>query len=175
MKYLKATLLLLVIPLIAVTAFPQEGEDDQPSQFAAVLRGPNETPAILSGARGTFVARVSDDGTSVHYRLHYEGLLTPVMAAHIHIGQPNVSGGVTVFFCGGGGRPDCTSPDGTFEDDFTAANVMPLPAQELEAGNFDKLLGAMRHGLTYANVHTMAHGGGEIRGQIQARRHRRDD
>jgi hypothetical protein len=29
------------------------------------------------------------------------------MFAHIHVGQPDVNGGVTVFFCGGGGRPAC--------------------------------------------------------------------
>ena len=175
MKYLKAMLLLLIIPLIAVTASPQEDNDAPGTVFVAALRGPEETPSILSQARGRFRAVVSDDGSSIDYTLTYEGFLTPVAVAHIHIGQKGVAGNVTIFLCGGGGRPTCPSPGGTVTGTITAADVGAIATQELAARDLPKVLRAMRAGLTYVNVHTMAHGGGEIRGQIQVRRHRRDD
>jgi hypothetical protein len=94
-------------------------------------------------------------------------LLTPVGAAHIHVGQTKVNGGVTVFFCGGGGRPACPQ-EGTVEGDFTASDVIGLAAQQLEVNNLAKLLATIRAGQTYANVHTTMSPGGEIRGQIHA-------
>ena len=46
----------------------------------------------------TMMIRSSPTVTSVHFVLEYAGLQTTVVAAHIHVGQPNVNGGVTVFF-----------------------------------------------------------------------------
>ena len=92
---------------------------------------------------------------------------TAVAAAHIHLGQPDINGGVTVFFCGGGGRPACPL-EGTVEGDFTANDVLALTSQQLDLHNLAKLLSAIRAGKTYANVHTLTSPGGEIRGQIHA-------
>jgi hypothetical protein len=185
---MKRILVLVMWSLLAVALMPkravtQEDEGRAARRFAAVLTGPQETPAILSGATGTFTAHLNPDGTSVHYVLHYEGFAAnrTVFVAHIHVGQRGQAGSVTVFFCGGGGRPDCTSPDGTFEADFSAADVMGIMGQDLDPGDFDKVLAAMRAGLTYCNVHTrgtppdMGHPGGEIRGQILPRRHREEE
>jgi hypothetical protein len=101
----------------------------------------------------------------VHFVLTYGGFLTSVGAAHIHVGQKSVNGGVTVFFCGGGGRPACP-PQGTVQGDFTANDVIGLASQQLEPNNLQKLLAAIRAGKTYANVHTTTSPAGEIRGQI---------
>ena len=136
--------------------------------ITATLTGYQETPLTLaSPATGQFSGTVSEDGTSIDFELSYAGLPTPVTAAHIHLGAPATSGGVTVFLCGGGGREPCTSPSGTFTGTITAENVLGLPAQDLAADDLPKLLEAMAAGATYANVHTMAHPGGEIRGQLQ--------
>jgi hypothetical protein len=118
---------------------------------------------------------VNDTDTSVHFVLHYEGLATAVGAAHIHVGQPNINGGVTVFFCGGGGRPACPLSPATVEGDFVANDVLGIQTQQLEATNLAKLLRAIRAGQTYANVHTATSPGGEIRGQIQAEKRHEDD
>jgi hypothetical protein len=131
------------------------------------LKGRNEVPLTLSAARGSLTLRVNDDDSSVHFVLEYSGIQTTVLFAHIHVGQPDVNGGVTVFFCGGGGRPACPQ-SGTVEGDFTAADVIGLPTQQLEANNLDKVLKAIRAGKTYANVHSMTSMGGEIRGQIES-------
>jgi hypothetical protein len=44
--------------------------------------------------------------------------------------------------------------------------VIGPDAQGIAPGEFAELVRAMRAGVTYANVHTTTHGGGEIRGQI---------
>jgi hypothetical protein len=43
--------------------------------------------------------------TELTFRLDSAGLSGPPLEAHIHIGQRKVNGGVSVFFCGGGGKP----------------------------------------------------------------------
>jgi len=54
----------------------------------------------------------------------------------------------------------------------THASVKRLSAGQPKntgaAGDLDAVLRALRNGVTYANIHTAAHSGGEIRGQIQA-------
>jgi len=153
---------LLTMPLLA----RYNGADDEPErQFTAELQGRNEAPLTLSAGRGTLSLTVNDTDSSVHFVLEYSGLLTAVGAAHIHVGQPNVNGGVTVFFCGGGGRPACPT-QGTVTGDFTANDVLGLASQQLEPNNLAKLLTAIRAGKTYANVHTATSPAGEIRGQI---------
>ena len=158
---------LVAVPFLAMPLFADHNErHKQPErEFRADLRGHNEVPLTLSAGRGTLELTVNDDDTSVHFVLEYSGLLTTVGAAHIHVGQAKVNGGVTVFFCGGGGRPACPQ-EGTVEGDFTANDVIGLATQQLELNNLPKLLTAIRAGQTYANVHTTTSPGGEIRGQI---------
>jgi hypothetical protein len=168
MNYRKTVLLLAAIPLLAIPASAGHDERKGPErEFQAELRGRNEVPLTLSAARGSLALTVNDDDTSVHFVLEYSGLQTTVLFAHIHVGQPNVNGGVTVFFCGGGGRPACPQAAGTVEGDFTANDVLALPTQQLEVNNLSKLLSAIRAGKTYGNVHTMTSPGGEVRGQIR--------
>jgi hypothetical protein len=138
--------------------------------LTAPLSGYNEAPlTFASPASGQFTGTVSADGTSIDFELTYDGFAdgNTVGAAHIHLGGQALSGGVTVFLCGGGGRPACTTPSGDFTGTITAANVGGIDSQDLVAGDLPKLLEAMAAGATYVNVHTSRHGGGEIRGQIQ--------
>jgi CHRD domain len=158
---------LLTMPLLARH---NDGHERPEREFRAELKGRNEVPLTLSGARGTLSLTVNDTDTSVHFVLEYSGLQTPVAAAHIHVAQPNVNGGVTVFFCGtvpAGFPARAACPlNGTVEGDFTAADVIGLTPQQLEAHNLAKLLAAIRAGKTYGNVHTTTSPGGEIRGQV---------
>jgi hypothetical protein len=173
MRRRMTVLLLVVVPLLGIPLVAQQHEKrgKLARDFQAELRGRNEVPLTLTAARGSLELSVNETDTSVHFVLEYSGLQTPILFSHIHVGQPDVNGGVTVFFCGGGGRPACPQGSGTVEGDIVAANVLPLVTQQLEAANLDKLLAAIRAGRTYANLHTQTSPGGEIRGQIT----RRDD
>jgi hypothetical protein len=159
--------------LVAVCVFTMVGSTTKAgggstSVLFAPLSGYNEAPTTYaSPAFGQFTGTVSADGSSIDYELTYDGFTTNVAAAHIHLGAAALSGGVTIFLCGGGGRPACTSPSGDITGTITADNVLGLPTQDLAAGDLPKILEAMAAGATYVNVHTTLHGGGEIRGQIQ--------
>jgi hypothetical protein len=167
MNHRGTVLLLAAIPLLTMPVIADHERHDGPArEFHADLRGRNEVPLTLSGARGTLELEVNDTDTSVHFVLEFSGVQTAVSQSHIHVGQPNVNGGVTVFFCGGP-RPACPQ-SGTVEGDFTASDVIALGTQQLEANNLAKLLKAIRAGKTYANLHTATSPGGEIRGQILA-------
>lgn len=164
MTYRKTLLILAAVPLLAL---PLAGRDREAARdFRANLRGRNEVPLTLSAARGSLELHVNDDDTSVHFVLEYSGFETPVAVSHIHVGQPNANGAITVFFCGGPTRPACPQ-SGTVTGDFTANDVLAIVPQQLEANNLAKLLAAIRAGQTYANIHTMTSPGGEIRGQIR--------
>jgi hypothetical protein len=161
MERMKATTTLAVLALLgaAVTA-----RADQ--TVKAQLHGFDEVPAVSSTGSGEFTATIREN--AVHFELSYEGLEgTTTTAAHIHLGQKDVNGGVSVFICGGGGRPDCTAGSGTFSGTFTAADVIGPTGQGIAPGEFAELTAAIRAGKTYVNVHTNKHPGGEIRGQVR--------
>jgi hypothetical protein len=175
-KFIYSTFGLAVFVLALSAVRARANDDDRRSMvFRAELVGAHEVPLSLTAARGQLQLTVSDDELRVHFVLRYQGLETPVTASHIHVGQPNVNGAVTVFFCGGGGRPACPR-EGTVEGDFDSSNVGGITSQQLPAGDLARLLRAIRAGDTYANLHTMDSPGGEIRGQIMpVRRHEGDD
>jgi hypothetical protein len=172
--------LVVRLSMLALTGAVARADDGQGGgrEFRANLRGATEVPSTLTTARGTLRLTVSEDQSSVHFVLSYQGLETPILFAHIHVGQTSVNGAVTVFFCGGGGRPACPDQQGsgTVEGDITAANVMGIVSQQLPPNDLARLLRAIRAGETYANLHTQDSPGGEIRGQIMpASRHEGGD
>ena len=166
MKMVKGALFLAAIALLGLPLSAQ----DPGREFSAQLTGPTENISILSGATGRLSLSVDEDEDSVHFVLQYQGLQTHVTQSHIHIGKPNDNGGVTVFFCDNTNDPPkaqpCPEGEGTVEGDFTAADVIGLPLQDLANNDLTAVLRAIRAGDAYANLHTMAHGAGEIRGHI---------
>ncbi len=135
----------------------------------ARLHAFNEVPAISSTGSGEFRATIHED--SVDWELSYEGLEgTVTTAAHIHLGQKDVNGGVSVFFCGGPTTDPCTPGSGSFRGTFTVADVVGPTAQGIAPGEpsaLSELIAAIRAGQTYVNVHTNKHPGAEIRGQVR--------
>ena len=96
--------------------------------------------------------------------------------SHIHFAQFNVAGGVMIFLCGGGGQPACpATTSGTIEGTITPANVTGPAAQGITAGDLASALKVIGDGEGYANLHTTAFPGGEIRGQIRVRGDLDDD
>jgi len=131
-----------------------------------------EVPSVSTTGRGAFEARIN--GSTIQYKLTYSGLSSSALAAHIHLGQIGANGGIAAFLCGGGGKPACPA-SGTVTGTISASDVIGPSAQGIAAGEIGELISAMRAGVTYANVHTTNFGGGELRGQINARGDTGDD
>jgi CHRD domain len=136
-------------------------------KFSTKLTGFQEVPAISTAASGRFQARL--DGDELSYELSYSGIEGgTAFAAHIHLGQRGVNGGVSAFLCGGGDKPACPATEGTVTGVIDPADVIGPEGQGIAPGEFDELINAMRAGVTYVNVHsTPMWPGGEIRGQIR--------
>ena len=151
----------VVVVLLAMLSTPALAETRK-----AELDGFQEVPAISSTGSGEFRARISQDDSTIEFELSYSGLEGTALFAHIHLGQPGVAGGVSVFLCGGGGKPACPA-SGTVTGTVIAADVIGPTGQGIAPGELGELLRAIRERVTYANVHTTKHPGGEIRGQIR--------
>ena len=131
------------------------------------------TAGLSSRGTGDFRAEIDDDGQLVTWHLTYGGLSAPATVAHIHFGNRYLSGGVSVFFCGGGPaghvQPPC--PAGTTDvaeltGTWGPADVVGPAGQGIAAGEWDEFVAALRAGMTYVNVHNSSFPSGEIRGQI---------
>jgi glucose/arabinose dehydrogenase len=120
-----------------------------PSVMHAVLLGASERPASIhttGRGRGTLLLAGGQLGLNVTYT----GLSSAANAAHIH-GPAATSAGATVMV----GLNDLNG--GGFGTAGSFGGSVPLTAEQLAA---------LVDGLTYVNIHTGTHTGGEIRGQI---------
>jgi hypothetical protein len=143
------------------------------SKLRGFLVGTQEVPVVMTAGHGTFEATISKDENSISYELTYSDLESTVTQAHIHVGQPNVNGGIVVWLCGNSpptsppaGTQTCP-PSGTITGTITGANIVGPASQGVTAGEMDTLIEAIRDGNTYVNVHTVVSPGGEIRSQIE--------
>jgi hypothetical protein len=143
------------------------------SEFREKLTGYEEVPMSLSTpANGEFKARVSRFSERIEYRLSYRDFETDVTQAHIHFGARATNGGIVVFLCSNlpnppAGTPACPLRGGSVSGELGPEDVgAGAAAQGITTGEFDELVDAIRAGVTYANVHSMARPPGEIRGQL---------
>ena len=170
---------LTALAVVGAMAIPVRGDDGRRA-FRAEMSPGREVPVVSSGARGTFRARLSDDGTSFEYTLDYEGFEGTVTQGHIHIGQPFASGGISVWLCKTAAvtppptvpadTPACGAPGGDgpeAEGVISAEDVIGPTGQAVPAAAFEELVDLMRSGHAYANVHSTSAPGGEVRGQIR--------
>lgn len=188
--YRRSMQLMLTAALALATAASGAGDRGRSDSFSARLAPTNEVPALSSAASGRFSADIDEANLTISYELTYESLEGTVQQAHIHVGQPNVNGGVSVFLCGSTGfappagfptPPACPSPSGTVSGVLSAANIIGPNGQGIAptsatTNEFAELVKAIRDGITYANVHSTKFPGGEIRGQLRRDRgHHRDE
>ena len=157
---------------LAVTSLlyvPVAGADDERHRVKATLIGFQETPLTLSTpGSGRFTAKIDDDAQTIDYKLSYEGLEAPAIAAHIHLGARGTTGGVSAFLCSGGNKPACPPGGGTVTGTITPADIIGPAAQGIAPGEFAEVVRAIRNGAVYANVHSTLRPGGEIRGQLRS-------
>ena len=155
-----------------------DDDDDNATTFIAKMTSNQEAPIASSAAKGTFKLKVVDANTWT-YELTYSGLEGTITQSHIHLAQPGVSGGISIWLCGTAalpgpaGTPVCVGNGATLTGTITAASVIGPTAQgvnvagDTAASNFARALSAIRAGNAYANIHSTRVGAGEIRGQIR--------
>ena len=125
-----------VVPAVAATV-----------NFKASLKASNEVPPNDSKGTGSLTASYDTASKVLSWKGSYTGLTGPATMAHFHgPAEPGKNAGVAVWI----------STRGT-----------PLPASFAgKATLTDAQAGDMMAGRWYVNIHTAAHRGGEIRGQL---------
>jgi hypothetical protein len=150
------------------------------------LSGDNEVPLASgptpseSNAQGQAIFRVSDDGSSVEFKLIASNIDNVIMA-HIHCAPPGFNGSIRMWLYPVIGPTGAQGPNGTGRHDGVLASGSFDPRGIVCPANNGNpampLLDAIRAGLTYVNVHTNDgiaptntgpgdFPGGEIRGQL---------
>jgi hypothetical protein len=167
-RRLIATLAIASLLAIAGSFAAVAKDDDDDDGFRARLKGFNEVPAVSTVASGRFTAEIDEGAGVISFTLSYSGLEGTISAAHIHLGQKGVNGGVIAFLCGGGGKPACPQTATTpITGTINASNIgAGAEAQGITTGEFTEAVRAMKAGVVYANVHSSKFPGGEIRGQV---------
>jgi len=113
--------------------------------FTTTLKGANEVPANDTSGAGKVQADLDTATKAFTYKVTYSGLTGPATMAHFH--GPAAAGA-------------------------NAPPVVPVPASALAspmsgaATLTDDQIADLKAGKWYFNIHTAAHPGGEIRGQL---------
>ncbi|MBI4429710.1 MAG: CHRD domain-containing protein [Ignavibacteriales bacterium] len=123
--------------------------------FAIRLSGANEPTPVATPGRGTGWLWLNSGRTRANYEITYHSLTGNLSAGgHFHAAPPGVNGPIVRNIASGGAPPDTTFAGSWNSTDGT---------QPLTAALVESLLA----GRSYANFHTLANGGGEIRGQVE--------
>jgi hypothetical protein len=138
-----------------------------------------EVPVISTTGKGKFSARLSNDKSSLDYTLSYSDLESNIIMAHIHLGQPDVNGGIAIWLCSNlaspptpiGVQPCAGTTSGTIRGTIIAADVQNVIGpggvdQGVSAGELGEVIKITNQGKGYVNIHTVNHPGGEVRGQF---------
>lgn len=130
--------------------------------FTAQLHGGNEVPVIVTGSAGTATVTWNTATKTGTYRLDVYNMPVATTAGHIHVGAAGGAGPVVVNFVVPGAG--AISNDFGFSGTFACSDVVPRAAQGINScEDFEQTLLLNN---TYANVHSTANPGGEIRGQL---------
>jgi len=135
--------LVCIMLLGATLAGGTTGARAEVIKLQAELKGSNEVPPNSSTASGTAEATFDTDTKFLTYTVTYSGLSGPAMGAHFHgPGEAGKNAGIVLPF------KTVQSP---IRGDATLTDSQ---ATDLLAGKW------------YANIHTAANPGGELRGQM---------
>ncbi|MCI0744811.1 MAG: PQQ-dependent sugar dehydrogenase [Verrucomicrobia subdivision 3 bacterium] len=136
-----------------------EGGDE----FGALMTGAEEVPPVQTDARALARFTLNPDGT-LSYELRATGPIEDATQAHIHVGGRKQNGPVVLFLFGfDPAGQDFQAGDLIASGTVNDSDVIERPGFTPTISN---LVQRIRQGRTYANLHTIAHPGGEVRGQI---------
>jgi glucose/arabinose dehydrogenase len=130
--------------------------------FGSVMTGAEEVPPVTTDAAAMAMFALNSDGT-LSYELRAAGPIANVTAAHIHLGARAQNGPVVLFLFSSGSPQNFQTGDLISSGTVNDSNVIARP-------NFTptiaELVERIRQQRAYANLHTTAHPGGEVRGQV---------
>jgi hypothetical protein len=129
---------------------------------------------------GKFRAHIDRADETISYKLSFQRIPTEVRQAHIHFEKRTNNGPIVAWLCDSATNPspsadppECPAAGGTVEGVIRRDDVGTGSAgQGISPGEFEEFVKAIRAGVTYVNVHSVAYPGGEIRSQIGSRRGR---
>jgi CHRD domain len=166
--------------MLSALFLPALGTEGSAQQVRAErLLGGNENPPVISEGFGRFRAELLDDRISFRLRYDLGPEASEVVQAHLHIANPGTNGDVVAFLCANEpivppeGTPECPPSPGEVEGEIFALDVLPIPRDSgalIAAEDLEGLQRLIDQGSVYANVHTVDHASGEIRGQLEPRR-----
>lgn len=169
--------LAVAIPITLVAIFFATDATADGRQVRAQLAPHNEVPALSTDGTGAFLGTFSVDRQELTFELSYADLEGAVAQAHLHLGQRDVNGGVSIFLCtnlgnGPPGTQPCPPAPAMITGTVSAADVLGPGDQGIAAGEWDEVRRAIEEGVFYVNVHTDLFPGGEIRGQLRLNQRR---
>ena len=135
---------------LAAVALAGCGAMMQPANMVALttqLRSANEVPPVMTSGGGSVDASFNKDTMQLRWKVSYSGLTGNATAGHFH-GPAGVGANAGVAL--GWANPITSGMEGS-------ATLTAAQAADLMAGRW------------YANIHTAANPGGELRGQMMVR------
>src|SRR5262249_43666187 len=132
------------------------------NEFATVMTGAEENPAVTTDAKAVAHFQVRSDG-SIDYELWASGPIQQATASHIHLGAYTQNGPIVAFLFESATPRNFASGELIARGTLRDADVIARPNFTPNAAN---LAERIRQGRAYANIHTTAHPSGEARGQL---------
>ena len=154
---------LLALALVVALAAASFAAPPQPRNFTAPLSGDGQIDPVETNATGVAHFKLSRAGDEMSFRVNV-GNIQDVTMAHIHLEHSN--GPVVAWLYPEGPPPQLIEGrvSGTLATGTITADDLDGP---LAGEGLDALADEIRDGNAWVNVHTAAHGGGEIAGQIR--------
>ena len=128
--------------------------------FTAALSGGNENPGVVTGSVGTATVSVNLATQVVTYRVEVYNMPVGVTAGHFHVGAHGVNGPTVINFT----VVANTSNDFAISGTASATDLTARAAQGINS--WEDFIQALLLNNIYANIHSTANPGGEIRGQV---------
>jgi hypothetical protein len=166
-----ARLGVLALVAIAVSACERLTETEQRQQLSAELRGDSVKPTLVSstgtGSLSATLAYLNGEA-SLQYSLSFSGLTGTATAVHLHgpASADNVGELLVDLASLPAGSTGAVTLGGVAG---TASGTLDLATPMSSTVSGDSLHVLLDAGQVYVDVHTSAHVGGEIRGQIRKR------
>ena len=132
--------------------------------FSAELSGAQEVPGIDTTAAAKIDVQLTSHGT-LRYRLRATADIVGATQAHFHLAGRGQNGTVVAFLLpfDAAGR-NFRRGETIAEGELTDADLIARPG--FQNPTIAELVARMKQGRVYANLHTVAHQPGEVRGQM---------